>query len=46
MPVEQRRREIFAAAETLFGQHGYASVTMADIAAVRTYLRLRFPRLP
>lgn len=33
MPVEQRRREIFAAAETLFGQHGYASVTMADIAA-------------
>lgn len=33
MPVEQRRQQIFAAAETLFGQHGYANVTMAGIAS-------------
>lgn len=33
MPVEARRQEIFDAAEQLFGQRGYAQVSMADVAA-------------
>ena len=33
MPLEDRKKEIFAAAETLFGARGYDKVTMSEIAA-------------
>lgn len=33
MPVEERYREIFNTAEKLFGEHGFANVTMAEIAS-------------
>lgn len=32
MPVEDRCKEIYAAAEKLFGEKGFANVTMAEIA--------------
>ncbi len=33
MPTEDRKKEIYAAAEKLFGERGYEKVTMAEIAA-------------
>lgn len=33
MPVEDRKKEIYAAAERLFGERGYEKVTMSEIAA-------------
>lgn len=33
MPVEDRKKEIYAAAEKLFGDRGYEKVTMSEIAA-------------
>lgn len=33
MPADERKKEIFAAAEKLFGERGYDNVTMAEIGA-------------
>lgn len=33
MPAEERKQEIFAAAEKLFGERGYDNVTMSEIGA-------------
>src|SRR3546814_10358908 len=33
MPAEERKKEVYVAAEKLFGERGYEKVTMTEIAA-------------